>query len=111
MCGGTGRGDGDTRALIYSAEAAARVEALQRHYRVRNRLEAVRNLAAALAEAEARIERDLGAGLSAPRPYPDLARPDRAWTKAGRYWIAYGTTRPPVILGVFHEAADIPGRV
>ena len=96
--------------MIYSTQAAAHVEALQRHYRARNRLEAARNLAAALAEAEARIERDPGAGLPAPRPYPDLARPGRAWTKAGRYWIAYSMTQPPVILGVFYEAADIPGR-
>lgn len=96
--------------MIYSTQAAAQVEALQRHYRARNRLEAAHNLAAALAEAEARIERDPAAGLPAPRPYPDLARPGRAWTKAGRYWIAYSTTQPPVILGVFYEAADIPGR-
>jgi len=75
-----------------------------------NRIEAVRNLAAALAEAEARIEHDPGAGLPAPRPYPGLAREGRAWTKTGRYWIAYSMTVPPVILGVFHDSADIPGR-
>lgn len=96
--------------MIYSAEATAQVEALQRHYRARSRLEAARNLAAALVEAEARIEHTPGAGLPAPRPYPDLARPGQAWTKAGRYWIAYSTTQPPVILGVFYEAADIPSR-
>lgn len=91
--------------MIYSTEAAAQIEALQRHYRVGNRLEAVRDLAAAPAEAEARIERDPGAGLPAPRPYPGLAREGRAWTKAGRYWIAYSTTQPPVILGVFYETS------
>lgn len=96
--------------MIYSAEAAAQVDELRRHYRANGRLEAVRKLAAALAQAEARIERDPGAGFSAPRPYPDLAREGRAWTKAGRYWIAYSTTRPLVILGVFHETAGIPGR-
>ncbi len=97
-------------ALIYSAEAAAQVDDLRCHYRTIDRIEAVRNLAAALSEAEARIERDPGAGLPAPRPYPDLAREGRAWTKAGRYRIAYSTPRPPVILGVFYETADIPGR-
>lgn len=96
--------------MIYSTEAAAQVEALQRHYRARNRLEAVRNLAAALAEAESRIEHDPSAGLPAPRPYPGLAREGRAWLKAGRYWIAYATTQPPAIVGVFFEAANIPGR-
>ena len=28
----------------------------------------------------------------------------------GRYWIAYSTTAPPVIVGVFYDTADIPGR-
>jgi hypothetical protein len=51
-----------------------------------------------------------GDGLPAPRPYPELARPGQAWLKAGRYWIAYGTGAPPVILAVFFETADIPGR-
>lgn len=96
--------------MIYSAEAAAQVDELRRHYQSKGRLEAVRNLAAALVQAEAQIERDPTRGLPAPRPYPSLARPGRAWTKAGRYWIAYGTSSPPVILGVFYETADIPNR-
>jgi len=49
--------------------------------------------------------------LPAPRAYPELARPGQAWLKAGRYWIAYGTGTPPVILAVFFETADIPGRL
>ena len=97
--------------MIYSAAAVAQVDELRRRYRANGRLEALRNLAAALAQAEARIERDPGAGFLAPRPYPNLARPGRAWTKTGRYWIAYSTTRPPVILGVFYETADIPRRI
>jgi hypothetical protein len=31
--------------------------------------------------------------------------------KAGRYWIAYSTKQPPVIVAVFYETADIPGRL
>jgi hypothetical protein len=30
--------------------------------------------------------------------------------KAGRYWIAYEPTTP-VIVGVFYETANIPGRL
>ena len=36
---------------------------------------AVRNLIAAITLAVKRIERDPAAGLAAPRPYPELARP------------------------------------
>ncbi len=57
-----------------------------------------------------KIERSPAAGLPAPRPYPEVARAGRAWIKAGRYWVSYRTTKPLVILGVFYEAADIPGR-
>jgi hypothetical protein len=31
--------------------------------------------------------------------------------KAGRYWVAYNTTQPPVIVAVFYETANIPGRL
>ena len=51
------------------------------------------------------------AGSSAPRPYPDLARPGQAWIKSGRYWLAYSLTDPPVIVALFHDTADIPGRL
>lgn len=70
----------------------------------------MRNLITAVMEAARRIERDPGAGLPAPRPYPTLARLGQAWVKAGPYWVRYGLTSPPVITGVFHERADIPGR-
>lgn len=43
-------------------------------------------------------------------PYPRLASDGRRWIKVGAYWIAYSTTEPPVILGVFYETADIPSR-
>ena len=58
-----------------------------------------------------RLRCDRVDGLPAPRPTPELARPGQAWLKAGRYWIAYGTGTPPVILAVSFETADIPGRL
>jgi hypothetical protein len=95
----------------YADEALKHVRALRRHYEALDRDNAIRSMMRALAEAEAVIDRASGAGLAAPRPYPQLARPGRAWIKAGRYWIVYTTTSPPVIAGVFYDAADIPGRL
>ena len=80
------------------------------HYEDSRRPEAARALFAALAEAEQKIESNPSAGLPAPRPYPLVARKGQAWIKAGRYWVAYRTTRPPVIIAVFFETADIPRR-
>lgn len=93
----------------FTARAARQVAELRDHYEREQRPEASRNLDAALDEAARRIERDPAAGLPAPRPYPALARPGQAWTKAGAYWIRY-STRTPVITGVFYERADIPRR-
>lgn len=93
-----------------SGDAERQITDLLRHYARLGRPEAGRNLIAAIDQAVVRIERDPGAGLPAPHPYPDLARPGRAWTKTGRYWIAYSTTQPPAIVGVFYETADLPGR-
>lgn len=62
-------------------------------------------------EAERKIESDPAAGLVAPRSYPQVARRSRAWVKAGRYWVAYNTTQPPVIVAMFYETANIPGRL
>ena len=64
----------------------------------------------ARAEAEVKIERDAGGGLPFPRPYPGLGRRGRLWVKAGRYWVAYSLPPRPVILAVFYDSADIPGR-
>jgi len=97
--------------LIYSAEAERQVDALRRYYEALGRTDAVRHLIAALIEAEGDIENNPSAGLKAPRPYPQLARAGRMWTKAGRYWIAYTTGVPPSILAVFYDTADIPGRL
>jgi hypothetical protein len=49
--------------------------------------------------------------LAAPRPYPALARLDFRWVKEGPYWVAYMTEPSLAIVGVYHEAADIPNRV
>jgi hypothetical protein len=53
----------------------------------------------------------LGKSVPAPRPYPDLAHAGEAWTHAGRYWFAHTTTKPPVILAVYYDQADIPRRL
>lgn len=93
-----------------SAEAAQQVCDLRAGYEAKERQEAIRNLIAAVIASAERIERAPGVGLPTPPPYPELAREGRLWLKEGRYWIAYSTVSPPVILAVFHEAADIPGR-
>ena len=95
----------------YTLEAEAQVDALRRHYGERGRIEATQNFDAALNRAEQRIDDASAAGLPAPRPYPTLAKPGRLWIKQGRYWIAYTAAIPPVIVGVFFDTADLPGRV
>jgi len=95
----------------YTGEALEQVRALRRHYEGLDRDAAIRALDQALAEAEAKIERAPAKGLPAPRPYPQLARPGRLWVKSRRYWIAYQTGPAPVIVAVFFETADIPGRL
>jgi plasmid stabilization system protein ParE len=97
--------------IPYTARALRQIDDLIEHYEVRGRTEAVRALFVALDQAEGRIEANPAAGLPAPRPYPQLARPGRLRLKAGRYWIAYSPTNPPVIVAVFYETADIPGRI
>ncbi len=94
-----------------SPDAESNLDALLAHYEERGRPEATAGLLAAIERASARIERTPGAGLLAPRPYPSLASDGRRWIKEGAYWIAYSNTKPPVILGVFYETADIPRRV
>ena len=75
--------------VSYTADAARQVDALHSYFEDKGRIEASQNLDRALDEAEARITRQPETGLPAPRPYPDIAREGEAWTKAGRYWIAY----------------------
>lgn len=97
--------------IPYTERAEQQVEALFRHYEELSRFEAANNLARALEDAEQRIATKPEAGLPAPRPYPKLAAPGEAWIKVGRYWIAYRVAPSPVILAVFHESANIPGRL
>ena len=97
--------------IEYTPRAIRQIGTLVRHYEDRHRPEAIRALFAALDAAERKIERNPPAGLAAPRPYPQVARKGRAWVKAGRYWVAYSTTHPPVIVAVFFETADIPRRI
>jgi plasmid stabilization system protein ParE len=93
-----------------TARAERQFRELREHYEDLERPEATRGLIAALEEASRRIETNPKAGLATPRPYRHLARPDRLWVKAGRYWIAY-EPMAPIIVGVFYETANIPGRL
>ena len=97
--------------IEYAPRALRQIDALLLHYDERQRDGAAQALSRALAEAERRIENNPAAGLRAPRPYPQLARPGVAWIKAGRYWIAYDLSSPPVIVAVFFETANIPDRL
>jgi hypothetical protein len=87
------------------------VRALHRHYETLARDAAIRALDRALADAEAKIERAPAKVLPARAPYPQLARPGRVWVKSGRYWVGYQTDPAPVIVAVFYETANIPGRL
>ncbi len=94
-----------------SARAARDVARLEEHYDRLGRPEAIRNLAYALAEASDKIKSDPDTGLVAPRPYPGIAKSGRLWLRVRRYWIAYSTTIPPVMLAVFYDTANIPERL
>lgn len=91
-----------------SDTARRQIDDLRCHYRRRQRPEALRNLSAALRAAPRMLAE--GKSWAAPRPYPDLAAEGEAWVYAAPYWIAYSLTRPPVILAVFFDQADIPVR-
>ena len=98
---------------VLTPRAERQVIALRRHYVRKQRPEAIINLALALQEAWQTITADPAAGLVAPRPYKDdgIDRPWVAWVQAKRYWIAYRTRAPLAIVAVFHDAANIPGRL
>jgi plasmid stabilization system protein ParE len=92
-------------------KALADLDGLLKHYEKLGRPEASRNLLAALERAKTKIAEAPEAGLTAPRPYPELKRAGRRWLREGSYWISYSMTDPPVISGVFYVTANIPKRL
>lgn len=96
--------------IALTPEARAQVDALAAFYVEKERPQAVRNLAHALAEAALIILNAPDRGLVAPGPYPELAVYGLLWLKRGRYWVAYDPVGP-IIAGVFFEKDDIPNRV
>jgi plasmid stabilization system protein ParE len=97
--------------VALSAEAESHLRRLTEHYERIDRLEAARNLLAAVEAAKLRIGGQPAAGLPAPRPYPELRYLNLKWIIEHRYWIAYTASEPPVIAGIFHDTADIPNRI
>lgn len=96
--------------IPFTRRAARHVDDLIAYYLDHERPEAARNLLDALTDASNRIEGAPDSGLPAPRPYPQLMRPNLLWLKEQRYWVGYRRTPSIVIVAVFYEAADIPRR-
>ena len=71
--------------IALSPEAESQLDALIAHYEAMGRVEASINLLNALERAQARIAETPEAGLSAPRPYPALAKAGRRWIIEGNY--------------------------
>ena len=97
--------------IALSPEAEAQLDALIAHYEALGRVEASIHLLTALERARTRISERPEAGLTAPRPYPALAKVGRRWVIEGSYWISYSLTTPPIISGVFYAMSDIPNRL
>lgn len=95
-----------------SRTANGQIDDLVTHYARLERPEAVRNLRSVIARAAARIETQRGPFYPAPRPYPALTRHGWQWLHERPYWIGF-TALPvgAVIQVVFHDTADIPGRL
>ncbi len=95
-----------------SPAAERQLDALTGYYAERERDEAIDRLVDSVERASARYLGDRGPFYDAPRPYPSLLRPGWRWTREGRYWIAFSASPTgPVIRAVFHDSADIPGRL
>jgi len=94
-----------------SRRAAAQLDSLLAPFSEKKRPEAMRNLLSALREARDAIQANPDGGLTAPRPYPTLARPGRHWLGSGRYWIAWRSRPVLKIVAVVYDQADIPNRV
>ncbi|WP_284944255.1 type II toxin-antitoxin system RelE/ParE family toxin [Acidisoma cladoniae] len=97
--------------IRFTPEAASQIAGLADYYERLERTEALRNLRLALLAAEDFITQRPQSGLPAPRPYSALFVAGQLWVKRGSYWIVYAPEPPVTILGIFHEAADIPRRV
>lgn len=98
--------------IALSPEAETHVDELIEYFEAKGRLQAATNLLSALERAKDWIAATPAAGLLAPRPYPALVRLGWRWIKVGPYWVAYVVTATgATIAGVFHEVADIPGRL
>jgi plasmid stabilization system protein ParE len=97
--------------IALSPAADNHLRQLTEHYEAKDRLDAARNLLAAVQAARLRIARHPDGGLPAPRPYPELKYLNLRWIIEHRYWIAYTASDPPVIAGIFHDTADIPNRI
>jgi plasmid stabilization system protein ParE len=94
------------------SRAERHLDQLITYYEAKDRPEATQNLLQAVERAAQRIDRSPGEGLLAPRPYPELAKPGRRWIKQGAYWIAYvQDEHGAIIIGIFHDSADIPNRI
>ena len=94
--------------MRFSRAARDQLAELRRHYRRKNRPEAVQNLSEAVRQAARRITE--GKSQAAPGTYPEIAQAGHAWIHAGRYWFVHTSTRPHIILAVFYDESDIPGR-
>jgi hypothetical protein len=78
----------------------------------KERYDAYRRLAAAIAEAVARIEADPMTGAPFPRPYPAMARWNFRWIKVHRYWFSWSTRKGyPVITNILYDQSQIDRRV
>jgi plasmid stabilization system protein ParE len=97
--------------IEFTPEAEQQLDDLRNHYLRAQRLKALRTLGVAMLEAAAEIERNPGAGLPAPRPYPRIAREGQSWVKAGHYRVAFRTTPTLAISAVFYDGANIPKRL
>jgi hypothetical protein len=95
-----------------TSRARAQIASLMAHYVERDRDDAIGNLRRAVTTASERIVAQRGPFFPAPRPYPSIARPGWRWLKVGSYWIAFGETGGSfVVRALFHESANIPGRM
>ena len=98
--------------VILTDFAEAQLDALERYYDRLDRDLATIRLAEAVRSAIVIADSQAAPFLAAPRPYPDLKRLGWRWLKSGRYWIAFSSIPDGfAITAVFHERANIPGRL